>query len=126
MSIARTLGPDGRLHRGRALLIALLGAFHFIAVPCAMAAADGPACGHCEGVADMQPCLSDGAGMSLVQAGPAMDDPRLPPRPSRPLLVVPAIGQTVLPVLADPAVAFHTGRRTGDPPCRLRFGNLRI
>lgn len=110
------------------MLIALLGALHLIAVPCAMAAVDHvPACGHCAGMTDPEPCLSAGGSMSPEQPGPLADEPRLPPRPSRSWLVVPAtLNPAKLAVGPGREVAAQTGRRTGDPPCRLRFGNLRI
>lgn len=126
MSVSGTFGPGERGRRSRAWLLVLLGACHLLAVPCAMALANQPVCGHCEGGTDVQPCLSDGGGMSLAQPGPAMDGPGLPPRTSVPALVVPVPAPAGLALVPGRLPAAHTGRHTGDPPCRLRFGNLRI
>lgn len=126
MSCMRHRPPGRRVWTSRALLIALLGAFHFVAVPCAMAAADGPDCGHCGDVANLQPCLSAAGDTSAGQPGPAMEDSRLPARSPVSSLVVPAWGAATATAAVSRAVALHTGRHTGDPPYRLRFGNLRI
>jgi len=109
-------------------LVACIGALHFLALPCAMAGAgDAPACGHCAGMTDPEPCLSAGGSMSLGQTAPAAREPWCPHPPGRHCWLAPVPGSTDL-VNPGPGrgVALHTGRHSGDPPLRLRFGHLRI
>jgi hypothetical protein len=113
------------------LALALIGALHFVAVPCAMAmtVADAPApCEHCPSDGDAMPCLITAVDPAAVDAAPAPGRSRPAVASVTELMLPPPVAELLIGLQpANPAhrIALATGRHTGDPPLTVLYQNFR-
>jgi len=113
------------------LALAIIGALHFVAVPCVMAmtVADLPApCEHCPPDGDAMPCLSTAADSATADAGPVPGRSRTPVSPVTVLVLPPpvaALAAGLQPSSPAHRIALATGRHTGDPPLTVLYQNFR-